>query len=43
MNHMELGPSTVVGIGSIIVGMLLYALRIREPRVSRGAIWDVLK
>uniref|UniRef100_A0AAT9UTB8 Hypothetical chloroplast RF66 n=1 Tax=Pallavicinia longispina TaxID=280536 RepID=A0AAT9UTB8_9MARC len=35
MNHVELGPSTVVGIGLIIVGMLLYALRIREPRVSR--------
>nr|YP_010194373.1 hypothetical chloroplast RF66 [Pallavicinia lyellii]QZZ24683.1 hypothetical chloroplast RF66 [Pallavicinia lyellii]QZZ24767.1 hypothetical chloroplast RF66 [Pallavicinia lyellii] len=35
MNHVELGPSTVVGIGLIIVGMILYAPRIREPGVSR--------
>nr|YP_009732840.1 hypothetical chloroplast RF66 [Diphyscium foliosum]QHU77179.1 hypothetical chloroplast RF66 [Diphyscium foliosum] len=35
MIHIELGPSTVVGIGLIIVGILLYALRIREPNVSR--------
>nr|YP_010917689.1 hypothetical protein RMB15_pgp082 [Encalypta ciliata]UVG41275.1 hypothetical protein [Encalypta ciliata] len=35
MIHIELGPSTIVGIGLIIVGILLYALRIREPNVSR--------
>nr|YP_010881320.1 hypothetical chloroplast RF66 [Moerckia flotoviana]WIA67272.1 hypothetical chloroplast RF66 [Moerckia flotoviana] len=35
MNHMELGPSTVIGAGLIIVGVLLYALKAREPHVSR--------
>nr|YP_010249916.1 hypothetical protein MFU77_pgp083 [Polytrichum commune]QTT78386.1 hypothetical protein [Polytrichum commune] len=35
MIHIELGPSTIVGIGLIIIGILLYALRIREPNVSR--------
>nr|YP_010140009.1 ycf66 [Rhodobryum laxelimbatum]QQK56307.1 ycf66 [Rhodobryum laxelimbatum] len=35
MIHIELGPSTIVGIGLIIIGMLLYALRIRELNVSR--------
>nr|BDW36489.1 Ycf66 protein [Hyophila propagulifera] len=35
MIHIELGPSTIVGIGLIVVGILLYALRIREPNVSR--------
>ena len=38
MIHIELGPSTIVGIGLIIIGILLYALRIREPNVSRGVI-----
>ena len=38
MIHIELGPSTIVGIGLIIVGILLYALRIRELNVSRGVI-----
>ncbi|CAK9250057.1 unnamed protein product (chloroplast) [Sphagnum jensenii] len=36
MIHIELGPSTIVGLGLIVVGLLLYALRIREPNVSRG-------
>nr|AMD62025.1 hypothetical chloroplast RF66 [Tetraplodon fuegianus] len=35
MIHIELGPSTIVGLGLIIVGILLYALRIREVNVSR--------
>nr|YP_009041048.1 Ycf66 [Tetraphis pellucida]AIB08533.1 Ycf66 [Tetraphis pellucida] len=35
MIHIELGPSTIIGIGLIIVGVFLYALRIREPNVSR--------
>nr|AND46949.1 hypothetical protein RF66 [Sphagnum girgensohnii]AND47281.1 hypothetical protein RF66 [Sphagnum capillifolium]AND47364.1 hypothetical protein RF66 [Sphagnum bartlettianum]AND47611.1 hypothetical protein RF66 [Sphagnum orientale]AND47776.1 hypothetical protein RF66 [Sphagnum rubiginosum]AND47942.1 hypothetical protein RF66 [Sphagnum aongstroemii]AND48272.1 hypothetical protein RF66 [Sphagnum tumidulum]AND49676.1 hypothetical protein RF66 [Sphagnum subnitens]AND49759.1 hypothetical protein len=35
MIHIELGPSTIVGLGLIVVGLLLYALRIREPNVSR--------
>ena len=43
MIHIELGPSTIVGIGLIIVGILLYALRIREFNVSRGVIYNVLK
>lgn len=38
MNHMELGPSTILGVGLIIVGILLYALKLREPYVSRGVI-----
>ncbi|CAM6006700.1 unnamed protein product (chloroplast) [Sphagnum balticum] len=37
MIHIELGPSTIVGLGLIVVGLLLYALRIREPNVSRVA------
>jgi hypothetical protein len=43
MIHIELGPSTIVGIGLIVVGILLYALRIREPNVSRGVIYSVFK
>nr|WIA68657.1 hypothetical chloroplast RF66 [Pellia neesiana]WIA68743.1 hypothetical chloroplast RF66 [Pellia neesiana] len=35
MNHMELGPSTIIGVGLIIVGIFPYALRFREPHVSR--------
>nr|WKW94917.1 hypothetical chloroplast RF66 [Apopellia endiviifolia] len=35
MNHMELGPSTIIGVGLVIVGIFLYALRFREPHVSR--------
>lgn len=42
MIHMELGPSTIVGVGLIIVGILLYALRIREPNVSRGVVLNIL-
>nr|YP_010588213.1 hypothetical chloroplast RF66 [Isoetes duriei]WAB46901.1 hypothetical chloroplast RF66 [Isoetes duriei]WAB46972.1 hypothetical chloroplast RF66 [Isoetes duriei] len=35
MIHMEYGPSTTVGVGLVSVGILLYALREREPHVSR--------
>lgn len=35
---MELGPSTILGVGLIIVGLFLYALKLREPYVSRGVI-----
>nr|BDZ75619.1 Ycf66 protein [Timmiella anomala] len=35
MIHIELGPSTIVGIGLIVVGILLYALRIRELNLSQ--------
>nr|YP_009973843.1 hypothetical chloroplast RF66 [Danaea sellowiana]QNH93752.1 hypothetical chloroplast RF66 [Danaea sellowiana] len=35
MIHMELGPSTIVGIGLILIGVLLYVLRKKEPNVSR--------
>nr|WIA68227.1 hypothetical chloroplast RF66 [Pellia epiphylla]WIA68313.1 hypothetical chloroplast RF66 [Pellia epiphylla]WIA68485.1 hypothetical chloroplast RF66 [Pellia epiphylla] len=35
MNHMELGPSTIIGVGLITVGIFPYALRFREPHVSR--------
>lgn len=41
MIYMELGPSTLVGIGLISVGILLYALGEREPNVSRGVILNV--
>jgi hypothetical protein len=39
MIHIELGHSTIVGLGLIVIGLLLYALRIREPNVSRGVFW----
>nr|QNH93663.1 hypothetical chloroplast RF66 [Christensenia aesculifolia] len=35
MIHMELGPSTIVGIGLIIIGILLYVFIKRKPNVSR--------
>jgi hypothetical protein len=40
MNHMELGPSTIIGITLVVVGILLYALKKREPYVSRGVIFQ---
>lgn len=33
--HMELGPSTVVGIGLAVAGLALYVLRTRHPGMSR--------
>jgi len=38
MNHIELSPGTTVGVALITAGILLYALRTREPHVSRGVI-----
>jgi hypothetical protein len=38
MNHMELGPGTMVGVALVVAGTLPYALRTREPHVSRGVI-----
>nr|BDZ75740.1 Ycf66 protein [Fissidens protonematicola] len=35
MIHIELGPSTIIGIGLIVIGILLYALRIRELNLSQ--------
>jgi hypothetical protein len=35
MIHMELGPSTIVGLGLSIVGLLLYLIRTNKPNVSR--------
>lgn len=35
MIHIEFGPSTIVGIGLTIIGILLYTLRTKEPNVSR--------
>nr|QWW92089.1 hypothetical protein [Spruceanthus planifolius] len=35
MNHMEIGPSTIIGVALVTVGILLYALKDREPYVSR--------
>lgn len=32
---MELGPSTIVGLGLSIVGLLLYLIRTNKPNVSR--------
>ena len=37
---MELGPSTIIGITLVIVGILLYALKNREPYASRGVIFQ---
>ncbi len=41
MIHIKLGPSTIIGLGLIMVGLLLYAFRIMEPNVSRGVFLDV--
>lgn len=35
MIHIEFGPSTIVGIGLAIVGILLYILRTKRPGISR--------
>nr|YP_009667630.1 Ycf66 [Cololejeunea lanciloba]QCW58406.1 Ycf66 [Cololejeunea lanciloba] len=35
MNHMEIGPSTIIGVALVTIGILLYALKEREPSVSR--------
>lgn len=35
MIHIEFGPSTIVGIGLGIVGILLYILRAKRPGISR--------
>jgi hypothetical protein len=43
MIHMELGPSTIVGLGLSIVGLLLYLIRTNKPDVSRGAACNILK
>lgn len=40
MNHIELSPGTAVGVALITAGILLYALRTREPQVSRGVIFQ---
>lgn len=39
MNHMEIGPSTIIGVALVTIGILLYALKKREPSVSRGVIF----
>lgn len=36
MINMELGPSTIVGIGLSIIGFILYLIRTNRPNVSRG-------
>nr|YP_009258531.1 hypothetical chloroplast RF66 [Netrium digitus]ANI25547.1 hypothetical chloroplast RF66 [Netrium digitus] len=40
MIHLELGPSTIVGVGLSVVGLLLYYLKINRPDVSRD--YDLL-
>nr|QWW92253.1 hypothetical protein [Rhaphidolejeunea foliicola] len=35
MNHMEIGPSTIIGVALVTIGILLYALKERKPYVSR--------
>jgi hypothetical protein len=42
MIHIELSPSTMVGLGLIVIGLLLYALQIRELNVFRGVFLGVL-
>ena len=36
---MELGPSSIIGVALITMGIFLYALKDREPYVSRGVIF----
>lgn len=36
---MEIGPSTIIGVALVTIGILLYALKEREPSVSRGVIF----
>ena len=35
MIHMELGPSTFVGIGLALIGLILYLVKTKKPDVSR--------
>lgn len=35
MIHMELGPSTIVGVGLALIGFLLYFVKTKKPDVSR--------
>nr|YP_636413.1 hypothetical chloroplast RF66 [Staurastrum punctulatum]AAX45767.1 hypothetical chloroplast RF66 [Staurastrum punctulatum] len=35
MIHMELGPSTIVGVGLALIGFLLYLVKTKKPDVSR--------
>jgi hypothetical protein len=41
MIHIKLGLSTIVGLELIVIGLLLYAFRIREPNVYRRVFLDV--
>nr|YP_636482.1 hypothetical chloroplast RF66 [Zygnema circumcarinatum]AAX45882.1 hypothetical chloroplast RF66 [Zygnema circumcarinatum] len=40
MIHIEFGPSTIVGVGLTVVGILLYLIRTKKPIVSRD--YDLL-
>ena len=35
MIHMELGPSTIVGVGLVLIGFILYFIKTKKPDVSR--------
>jgi len=35
MIHMELGPSTFVGVGLAFIGFILYFIKTKKPDVSR--------
>jgi len=41
MIHIELSLNTMVGLGLIVIGLLLYALRITELNVFRGVFLGV--
>lgn len=41
MIHIEFGPSTIVGVGLTVVGILLYLIRTKKPIVSRGVAYNV--
>lgn len=41
MIHIEFGPSTFVGVGLTVVGILLYLIRTKKPIVSRGVAYNV--
>jgi hypothetical protein len=35
MIHMELGPSTIVGVGLALIGFVLYFVKTKKPDLSR--------
>jgi hypothetical protein len=38
MLFIEFVPSTLIGLGFILIGLMLFFIRINNPIISRGAI-----